>query len=391
MHNILLVDDNVSILDVYKNLLINEGLNVTVAENCEEALNILGKQKFPIIITDMRFGYGVMDGFDFIKQIKKRNLESELIIITGYADTNMAIKAINLDICELIKKPCRKELLLAAIKKASDRLEEKKFSEKEVAFEKFDEDIIPHDKLATVKDVLATICHEIIQPLTGIMGYAELLGNEIQPTDLARDYIKKVKEQSDYMEKIINNIRNFSSRCNEKLERVSINDVIQCSYSSFEYQFKHNNIEFIKDLADDLPCIMANKVKLQQVFVNFFSNAQDAVNSKNQNWDKRITIKTNMSKSEKSIYFAIQDNGMGIDKKIQSSIFEPFMTTKKQNRGTGLGLFLCQNIVNEFAGKIGVKSKQGTGTTFCVAFPVAEEFVKQKKEADHKPSFVPSG
>ena len=126
MEKILIIDDDSSILDAYTALLASEGIHSTAAESCEDALVILKKDKFPIIITDICFKPGAMDGFGFIKEVKKINVECEIIVITGYADRNMAACAVNQDISNFIRKPCKKKKLLSAIHKASDKLKIKK-------------------------------------------------------------------------------------------------------------------------------------------------------------------------------------------------------------------------------------------------------------------------
>lgn len=122
MEKILLIDDNSSILDAYTCLLASDGINITAAESCEDALEILKKDNFPIIITDIYFKPGAMDGFEFIREAKKINAACEIIVITGYADIDLAVKTVNEDICNFILKPCKKNILLSAINKASDKL-----------------------------------------------------------------------------------------------------------------------------------------------------------------------------------------------------------------------------------------------------------------------------
>lgn len=126
MEKILLIDDNSSILDAYQSLLSSEGLDVTVAENCEDAFEILKNGDFQIIITDIYFKPGAMDGFQFIRKVKKIYAECEIIVITGYADINIAVKAVNQDISNFILKPCKKKILLSAIQRASEKLKMKR-------------------------------------------------------------------------------------------------------------------------------------------------------------------------------------------------------------------------------------------------------------------------
>jgi histidine kinase len=176
--------------------------------------------------------------------------------------------------------------------------------------------------------------------------------------------------------KIINHMRQFGRKSDIVLQKVRVNDPLQKAMEILGQQLKVRGIEVEWNLAENLPLIMADPDRLEQVFINLLINARDAVDENRQfrdrpQGDKKITIKTESAGNE--IVVEICDTGPGIPDEIIDRIFEPFFTTKKVGQGTGLGLSISYGIIQECNGSIKAFSKKSGGAGFHMRFPVADD------------------
>jgi CheY-like chemotaxis protein len=224
-------------------------------------------------------------------------------------------------------------------------------------------------RLASVGEMAAGIAHEINNPLTGVIGYAQLLvDREDIPSDIRRD-LAAINDGAQRVAGIVSRLLAFSRQT--KLERrlVSINELIASTLALRGYHLKVNNIKVVTKLAPNLPETVADPGQLQQVFLNLIVNAETEMKLVH---DKgRLTITT--EKSDDTIKICFKDNGPGIKPQVMNRIFDPFFTTREVGQGTGLGLSLSYGIVVEHKGKIYAESKPGKGATFVVELPIVTE------------------
>ncbi|MGA1790428.1 MAG: ATP-binding protein [bacterium] len=389
---ILLVDDDRSILEAYQNILVNEGYQVDIAESGEVGLEFMQKNEYRIVITDLKFSPYQMDGFQIIQGVKKINPDCEVIVITGYSDLELAIKAMHFDASDFIPKPCRKKDLLLAIKRASEKLQmrrlvreytetlKKMVDKNEEEMARIEERLIHTAKLSAMGEMAASICHELRQPLCGIMGFTYMASEDIPENTKAKEYIRKVEEQITRMDQIVKNISIFSRKSDEGFFSLHINEVVHSAVCLFSHQFKNHGIQLLKDLAKDIPQITGNKAKLQQVLVNLLSNARDALDEVTDERIKKVTVKTAYHPDEKMVEISITDNGIGIEEGIREKIFQSFYTTKGEDRGTGLGLSVSKSIISDHEGEITVDSQKGFGSHFKISLPVSN--LKKSQEND---------
>lgn len=397
---ILLIDDNESILEAYKNILTNEGYEVETAGSGESGLEIMKEQGQQIVITDIKFSPYQIDGFKIIEEVKRLNSNCEVIVITGYSDLDLAIKAMHFDASDFIPKPCRKQDLLLAIKRASEKLQmrrlvkeyteslQKIIDKKEQEMARIEEKLIHTAKLSAMGEMAASICHELCQPLCGIMGFTYMASEDIPENTKAKWYIKKIEEQITRMEQILKNIRIFSRKSDGALLPLCINEVVQSAVCLFTHQFKNQGIQLIENLGKDIPPVMGNKTKLQQVVVNLLSNARDALNEVNEKRFKKVIIKTGFDKADQMVEISVADNGIGMEKEIHEKIFQSFFTTKEDERGTGLGLSVSKSIVSDHDGEIAVESQKDCGSTFIICLPVLNLSEMRKKKTDGDKWFI---
>jgi histidine kinase len=176
--------------------------------------------------------------------------------------------------------------------------------------------------------------------------------------------------------KIINRMRQFGRKSDISLQKVRVNDPLQKAMEILGQQLKVRGIEVVWNLQENLPMIMADPDRLEQVFINLLINARDAVDEKGQSRDrpqgeKKIIVKTKSAGQD--IVVEIRDTGPGIPDEIIDRIFEPFFTTKKVGQGTGLGLSISYGIIQECNGSIKAFSNKNEGAGFRMRFPVADD------------------
>jgi PAS domain S-box-containing protein len=229
-------------------------------------------------------------------------------------------------------------------------------------------------RLASVGEMAAGVAHEINNPLTGVIGYAQLLmdGKDI-PSDIRRD-LAAINEGAQRVASIVKRLLVFSRQVKPERRDVDINELIESTLALRAYHLRVNNIKVTIQLAPDLPETMADPGQLQQVFLNLVVNAETEM--KLARGKGKLLIKT--EKVDNTIRISFKDNGPGIAKKNLERIFDPFFTTREVGQGTGLGLSLCHGIVAEHNGRIYAESKLGKGATFIMELPVVTEAEQPK-------------
>ncbi|MBW2406713.1 MAG: PAS domain S-box protein [Deltaproteobacteria bacterium] len=237
--------------------------------------------------------------------------------------------------------------------------------------------LIQAGKMTTLGVMAAGMAHEINQPLNVIQVCADFFlkmlkrGQPIEDEDLktmANDIVVNVERAAG----VIKHVRDFARQSELVHSKVNINDPIKDVFKVFGHQLKVHDIETVLDLDPDIPNIMAEHNRLEQVLINLVSNAIDAMDEKSsqpdsQNSLKRLSIKSFVENDRVMIY--VTDTGTGMSEEVKNKIFEPFFTTKKVGKGTGLGVSISYGIVKDYNGSIEIDSEIGKGTTFKLTFP----------------------
>jgi histidine kinase len=240
-----------------------------------------------------------------------------------------------------------------------------------------EQQLIQASKMATLGEMATGIAHELNQPLTVIKTASRFFMKKINKKEKIEDEIlftlsEEIDSYVDRATKIINHMRQFGRKSDTTLEKVQVNTVLEKAFEILGQQLKVRGIEIFWDLEQDLPMILANPDRLEQVFINLLINARDAINETWQSTQsrkeaKKISLKTRSDGKE--ITVEISDSGPGIEDAIFERIFEPFFTTKKLGQGTGLGLSISYGIIQECKGSIQAVSGKGKGARFIMKFP----------------------
>ncbi|RLB98665.1 MAG: PAS domain-containing sensor histidine kinase [Deltaproteobacteria bacterium] len=243
-----------------------------------------------------------------------------------------------------------------------------------------EQQLIQASKMATLGEMATGVAHELNQPLSVIKTVSSFFmrkleqGGAIDPAVLD-EMLRKVDRNVDRASKIINHMRQFARKSDQTMERVQINQVVENALDIFSQQLKVRGIEVARDMAEDLPPIMGDPGRLEQVFINLLLNARDAIEEKaaaqpGAEMERRITLHT--ARSGRQVVCQVCDTGIGLAPEMADKVFEPFFTTKEVGKGTGLGLSISYGIVKECGGAIRAVSRPGTGACFEVTFPVED-------------------
>jgi len=236
--------------------------------------------------------------------------------------------------------------------------------------------VVQSEKLASLGEVIAEIIHELNNPLSVIMGYSQILSMYDDMPKKAKDNIEKILSEAKRSKKIVRNLLDFVRKKELKISSLNINHVLEKTIALREYDFKVSNIDIIRNFEKGIPLIKGDEDQLQQVFLNIINNAYDAM----YEFKRRGVLKINTYCRKRKIFIEFIDNGPGVKKEIQDRLFEPFITTKKTGKGTGLGISLSFKIIKEHKGQIYLDKSYTSGAKFVIRLPDKKTFDEMKKK-----------
>ncbi|MGB9604527.1 MAG: ATP-binding protein, partial [Bryobacteraceae bacterium] len=222
------------------------------------------------------------------------------------------------------------------------------------------------EKLSSIGLLAAGVAHEVNTPLAVISTYTQMLARQVSDDPDKARLLEKITRQTFRASEIVNALLNFSRAAPGTFEEVDLNRLIRETLLLLEHQLQQAGIRVELELEEGLGRIMGDAGKLQQVFLNLFLNARDAM-------DRGGVLRIKTAGEGKQVLVEVRDSGPGIPPEHLSRIFDPFFTTKPPRRGTGLGLSISYGIVREHGGQIEVESRPGEGACFRLAFPPARK------------------
>lgn len=249
-----------------------------------------------------------------------------------------------------------------------DITESKKLEDRERELE---QKLLQADKLNSLGKTISGVAHELNNPLTGIMGFCQLLLRDegIQENTRYREDLETIFREAERCQKIVKGLTTFARKHKPEKTFLGVNGLLQEVVRMNAYHLKNHAVSADLDLAPDLPKTMADYHQLQQVFVNLIINASDAISESGR--PGRVRLSTSLAGGR--IRVEVQDDGPGIPPEHLDRVFEPFFTTKAAGKGTGLGLPVVYGIVSEHGGTISAENVPGGGARFTVDLPVIAE------------------
>ncbi|MFP4394231.1 MAG: ATP-binding protein [Anaerolineales bacterium] len=272
----------------------------------------------------------------------------------------------------------------AKLQAYADHLEEM-VEEKVRALEEERAKAIQLDKMAALGEMATGIAHELNQPLTAITFEADFLKTSAAQLRASAQSIEEIAKSLgetgenlagdvERCRRIVDHLRTFGRMTKEPVQSIDLNQPISNSFILAGARLRHSNVDVRLDLAEDLPSILADPHKLEQVFLNLISNAEYAMEKQAEqaptpDYQKVLEITTAIAGEH--VIARVRDNGCGIPPEEQKRLFDPFFTTKPAGEGTGLGLSISYGIVTDVGGDIECESVVGEGTTFTLRFPIS--------------------
>jgi signal transduction histidine kinase len=411
---ILIVDDELELERLIKQRLrkkiIAKELELIFVHNGKEALEKLkSENQIDMVLTDINMPE--MDGLTLLHKLREIDETLKAVVISAYGDMKNIRTAMNCGAVDFITKPINFEDLAITINKTLKDVKEVRETLKQLQQTQLQ--LIQHEKMAVLGQLVAGIAHEMNNPLTCISGYTELstegvtnLINHIhlyqekfpEPGLEIEQHAKNIKldyflqrlprmlsimtESTSRLVHISNSLRNFSRGDTDSQVSANIHEGIDSTLMILQHRLKGNNtrpeIEVIKEYGE-IPLVPCYLGQLNQVFMNILANAIDACEGSNESrtfaeiteQPNTITIQTQLSDDHQSVVIKIKDNGTGMPKDVESRIFDQLFTTKAVGQGTGLGLSISRQIVEEIhGGRLTCHSVLGEGTEFAIAIPI---------------------
>ncbi len=379
---ILLVDDEKDIRDVLEILLLDMGYTVFAAENGEQALELFQKQMPPIVMTDIKMPG--LNGIDILQKIKSINPDTEIIMMTGHGDTDLAIKSLKYEAVDFISKPISDDVLEIALNRAKEkiftRLQLRKYTQNLEKLLREKSEL--QDHLSSLGMMIGSISHGIKGLLTRLDCGIYLVGSAHENKEYEEIYdgLQILKETGVRIKKMVLDILYYAKERDLKIENVNAVHFAKEVAQVVEHKALEHHIEFICDFGKDPVHFQIDTERLHSALINVLDNAMDAcVEDKQKKYHKVIFA---VRQDEKQVLFDIHDNGIGMGHETKEKIFNLFYSSKG-SKGTGFGLFVSDNIVKQHKGNIHVHSAKNKGTRFTVKIPKQHMKNNTKKGGYH--------
>jgi signal transduction histidine kinase len=335
--------------------------DIQYADRLQAAIEYLGQNRVEVILLDL--GLPDSQGLDTLKRVYAEVPELPIVVLTGLNDELIGVQAVNEGAQDyLIKGQVDTHLLRRTIRYAIER---KQAEERE---RRLQLQLNVSTRLASLGLMVEGIAHEVNNPLSSVIGFAQMLTCEDIPEN-TKDDIKMINDNAQRVADIMNNLLTFARQ--QKLQRayINVNDIMITTLQMRAHSLESNNITVTTELDPALPSTMADATLLQQAFLNLIINAETEM--KQVHGKGRLQIKTTLISDTIKISFT--DDGPGITETNLIHLFDPFFSTRGVGQGAGLGLSVCYGIINEHNGQIYVQSQTGKGAVFTVEIPVVAE------------------
>jgi two-component system, NtrC family, sensor kinase len=228
--------------------------------------------------------------------------------------------------------------------------------------------LIHSEKLSAVGEFVAGVAHELNNPLTALIGFAELVQMS-NVDDNARASLKRISNSAERCHKIVQSLLSFARQHPPEQKLTNINTIVDSVLEILSYDLRTSNIAVVRELSPNLPRLLVDPHQIQQVFLNIVNNARQAIEASRSRGTVRVTTRAEGER----VRIRFQDDGPGISPENLKKIFNPFFTTKPVGKGTGLGLSLSYGIIQEHGGNISAESTPGKGTTFIIDLPITNQ------------------
>jgi signal transduction histidine kinase len=395
MDKILVIDDEKPSLAMLRLLLGAYGYVVLTADNGLAGLEVFRSEKPPIVMTDIKMP-GI-DGIEVLQRIKKESQDTEVIMVTGHGDIELAIQSLKFDATDFITKPISNDTLGIALKRVNERralkAQVKEYTENlEKLVEEKTQKLLEAERLAAVGQTVAGLAHAIKNVTEGLTGGMYVLETGIELDDKA--YLSRgwemVKRNINRVEGMVMDLLNYAKARRPKYQLCDPNIPLQEVLDLILPKAKEKGIVFRSDLAAGLPKAWLDPESIHRCLLDLVTNALDACSGLDAPEKKGEILLRSLKPEGWAVEYQVIDNGYGMDAETRNKIFQIFFTTKG-GRGTGLGLMIAKKTIDEHGGVIECFSEENEGAKFVVRLPERERpSVTGQDHAQTEPSPGPA-
>jgi len=377
---ILLIDDEEGIRKLLGISLRDAGYPVSIAIDGERGIELFQEEAPEIVLTDIKMPG--LDGIEVLRRIKAMSPDTEVIVITGHGEMELAIQSLQLDASDFVTKPIHDEALFVALRRAEEKLAwrralkhynetlKSKVREATEELKNLQKELLRSERLAATGQTVAGMAHAIKNILGGLKGGRFMVnkGLEINEMKYLQDGWAMVERNIEKISQLTMDLLSFCKERDPEWEIVQPNDLIREVFELYRDQAAERGVRLKLDLDEKMEPLALDPREMYQVLANLVGNALDACTLGDYVPPEPETIIRSRSLPEKKILLEIRDNGMGMSEEVRKKLFTIFFSTKG-SRGTGLGLLLSHKIVQEHGGEIRVQSSPQQGAVFQVILP----------------------
>lgn len=399
INQILVIDDEAVPRRLLSSVLHDAGFEVDVAENGLSLEKHFKNKEYQLVITDLRMPG--MDGLGVLNWVQQNRAMSLVMLVTGVTETETAVEAMKLGAIDYITKPFNPDAVLLGVQRAAEisrlRYENQQYKEglealvekrteqlnrfadalseknktivetnlklKEVndKLQQFLNQAMITDKVTTIGLLASMLIHGIANPLGVISGITEVMEKRFSHDPITSREIVMMQEYVKQVLTLVDQIRAYAKTDILHFEKFDVSTALQNTSALFKLLTRSKQVAIETETGSNL-WISGNRSQIEQVLANLVQNAVDAI-------EPEGLIRIQAERDAESVLITVMDNGSGISSDNKEKLFKMFFTTKKDNRGTGLGLFICHEIITKHGGSISIDSIPGRGTSVSIRLP----------------------
>ncbi len=370
---ILLADDEEGIRKVLRITLADLGYDVITAADGREALRLFQQFRPAIVLTDIKMPE--IDGIDLLRRLKEIDSDTEVIMITGHGDIDLAIKSIKYDATDFVTKPINDDILEIALQRGEERIalrnQLKAYTQNlEQRVQEKTGELIKAERLAAIGQTVAELSHGIKNIAGGLKGGTFVLekGIELENREYLMQGWKMIKTNVDKIAKMSLDLLNYAKTAALNYQLCEPNQPAQEVFDLMKPRAEKTGIALHCDLCFELEAFRFDPELIHQCILNLVTNALDSCTEKDAERKEKVVFIRTVKVAGWGVEYQVTDNGCGMTSEVRERLFQNFFTTKGVH-GTGIGLMLTKKIVDEHQGELEVASTPGEGARFIIRIP----------------------